>query len=708
MWNAKELQISKLVEAQDLVLPRFQRKSTWSDKKDFLLALSFFRGLPLGAIVIKDAGVQSGGPRYLLDGRQRWEALKGIQDPETVYRWAKAALGIRSTWTDQQLVAAFRKAVEDYFGSDPSDDIEEFLIVQDVADVDDDEPQDGEAGIEPDTSNETGFDDAATAGNPGLDELLEVLLLVHPHTARGSKLTKAFAFQDLVQGLQFLDRNPATGVSSVSGTKLREWITYRRKLASHAGSSYLPDQEQFIDWLTGGTNVDPTSLATLRSRVATRWGTIQQAIDLNRRVELRLEQSVIAALVLTGTTASEDAKIFEIINTGGTKLTAAEVLSASPQWSTSIEDPNPKLVADAEDLYSAMGIEPASGAVRWDVAATLLARLSIPEALGTLTGPTPRNDTRLFERRITLGFQFVAGWYQGKIAKDSVERLPRDTTSIPWGTTEFETLINDAIRYACEQEHFQYWRRWGLSVIDLMSDAVALNFVLLLAIDWDRKGRPTSDGANMKTYRRNARTLLDRVIYEYTTGQWRGSSDSRIALNIASLRASGEAALEPVSSDDWVRLMDEVVDTGTIAGVEYTGRLDPRIKLLVAYGNVIERLWPEVDPQVGFEFDHILPSSEFHGIPANSPKRKMEHHIVNIGMLPPALNRSKSDRSLDAVGSLADKQRIAQFEGIPLERFSEFSSAEAILELRDLRGPRIKAGLTSLRRQRLEVANSGD
>jgi hypothetical protein len=59
--------------------------------------------------------------------------------------------------------------------------------------------------------------------------------------------------------------------------------------------------------------------------VESRWGTISKAIVLVRQIEHRLEQGVIAALVLTGTKASDDAKIFEIINTGGTKLTAAEV-----------------------------------------------------------------------------------------------------------------------------------------------------------------------------------------------------------------------------------------------------------------------------------------------------------------------------------------------------------------------------------------------
>jgi len=707
MWNAKELQISKFVEAQDLLLPRFQRKSTWNAKKDFLLALSFFRGLPLGAIVIKEGA--PGGNRYLLDGRQRWEALKGIQDPETVYGWAKSALGIRRGWTEQQLVAAYRKAVEDYFGADPSDTSEDpdqpAPAVSEV--VEEDEESDVDQGPANAASANEGTEAVdAGAKHQGIEELLEILLLVHPITAKGSKLAGAFSFQDLVAGVPFVQKDPATGKTVVSSPKLREWISFRRKIASPSATLGVPDEEEFFTWVTSGTPLDGTASSALKNRITTNWGLIRSAIDLNRRIEQRLEQSVIAALVLTGTTASEDAKIFEIINTGGTKLTAAEVLSASPQWNTKVVDPNDTLLIDAKDLYVAMGIQDEDDAVRWDVPATLLSRLLVPDVLGSLLGKTPRNDTRRFERRITLGFQLMAGWYQGKIAKDFVETLPKDKPEIPWGTTEFERLINDALKHACNQEQFQYWHAWGLSVIDLMSDAVALNYSLLMAIDWDRKDRPTVDGAQMKAFRRNARTLLDRVIYEYCVGQWRGSSDSRIAGNIAALRASPDSAFEPVSQDDWARLVNEVVEDGTISGADYTARLDPRIKLLIAYRNVVDRLWPEHGQNAGYEFDHIVPSSEFGAIPVASPKKRMEHHILNLAMLPPTLNRSKSDQPLKRVKSKADKERIAYFEGIPLDRFAEFSSGEGVLGLSDVRGPILTAALTSVRQHRLEVASS--
>src|SRR4029079_16589598 len=198
--------------------------------------------------------------------------------------------------------------------------------------------------------------------------------------------------------------------------------------------------------------------------------------------------------------------------------------------------------------------------------------------LGSLMGPTPTDDTKRFERRITLGFQMMTGWDRDQIAKDFIETLPTAIPGIPWGTGEFEDGVNSAMKAALGQEHFEFWNKWRFSLVDLTSDALVLNFVLLTAIDWYRKDRPPAGGL-LKAFQRNARTLLDRSVYEYCSGLWRGSSDSRIAANIAALRSSPSEAVEPVPAVDWARLVDEAIENGSMGGFRFLSRLDGRVKL---------------------------------------------------------------------------------------------------------------------------------
>ena len=327
--------------------------------------------------------------------------------------------------------------------------------------------------------------------------------------------------------------------------------------------------------------------------------------------------------------------------------------------------------------------------VRWDVPASLLSRLTMPAVLGTVAGEVSRDDVRRFERRITLGFQLMAGWYRGKIAKNVVETLPKDVKAIPWGTAEFDGLMNDSIRFALDQDQFRYWSRWGLSIIDLMSDAVALDFILVLANDWERKGTPRVAGAQFGAYQRNARVLLDRLVHDYCVGKWRGSSNSRIASEIDALQKGDAPAFEPVPEEDWVRLANELVDEGTIAGAQYANRPgpDPRMRLLLGYMNVVTRLWPSVEEDAGQELDHIIPASEFAAVPDTSPVKSMKNHIVNLALLPKSVNNSKSNRKLADVQSDADQELIAQYEvASHLQQFprEKHMSEDRDLELRPL------------------------
>lgn len=86
--------VTEFVTDNTIRLPRFQRKSTWKPDQNFELAISMFKGYPLGVIVINDER----GTSWLLDGRQRRNALKELRNnPDTVYDAAKITLNSSPT-----------------------------------------------------------------------------------------------------------------------------------------------------------------------------------------------------------------------------------------------------------------------------------------------------------------------------------------------------------------------------------------------------------------------------------------------------------------------------------------------------------------------------------------------------------------------------------------------------------------------------------
>src|SRR5687768_13020883 len=80
MYELRPESVKTFVEDTSIRLPRFQRKPTWGPRKSFNLALSLFRGYPLGLVVIKRDSDAGRIRKFLLDGRQRRDALIGMRE----------------------------------------------------------------------------------------------------------------------------------------------------------------------------------------------------------------------------------------------------------------------------------------------------------------------------------------------------------------------------------------------------------------------------------------------------------------------------------------------------------------------------------------------------------------------------------------------------------------------------------------------------
>lgn len=299
-------------------------------------------------------------------------------------------------------------------------------------------------------------------------------------------------------------------------------------------------------------------------------------------------------------------------------------------------------------------------------------------------------------KRLTLGFKVLSGYYHGRLARDDVDRLALDD-AIPWNSMEAENIMNRASELLLGDSVFRFWASWHSPLIEVTSDAVALNFLLLTAKDWVRKGKPANPAsATCRAFIKNARVILDRCVYEYVTKQWRGSGDSRIASNLEILNAA-PSVLEPVSEARWSALVTEVLSDGTIDGRSYLDSVDKSVRLLLLYHYVLAEIDGPTVPDSSYDVDHIIPVAAFNAV-ATPQAARNRNHIVNLAFLPSKPNASKSDSPLQAITDAWLKNQVLKYELIPEADYPRVTGPESIDYLREVRGTKIKEALTLRRR----------
>jgi hypothetical protein len=409
MYELRPESIKTFVSDRTIKLPRFQRKQTWDAKKNFELCLSLFRDIPLGVVVIRvDTRDRPPGARrqslekHLIDGRQRLNALSKMSNPEEIYSWAKDALRLRNSQSIDEVGERFWRYVDDYFGQDEEDGAR-----QDPADAPELEPgpevpeasvpvldEDDELGTGGDLAGtDAGISASAAAsstnstgasrlgpGSQGLQELLDIILVVHPRTTGSSGFTKPFDLRRYVPSLDYTVIDPASGRTMVDSGRLAAWVQFKR---TSTGSlhAYPGSVDEFVEWL-GPAPMEAAVKARLLADLTRRWGRMEAVFSALDSIEKRLQESKIGYLEIRDCSANEERKIFVIINSAGTPLTAAEILSAKPAWNKIIDTPDPAIVAQRDAMYAEAGIPLPTTTVRWDAAATLVSRIRASLVLG--------------------------------------------------------------------------------------------------------------------------------------------------------------------------------------------------------------------------------------------------------------------------------------------------------------------------------------
>jgi hypothetical protein len=667
--------IKTFIEDRTVKLPRFQRKQTWDEKKDFALAISVFKGFPLGVVVINKEVENRKPLKWLLDGRQRRNALTNmLLDPEAIYVWARRFVGFKQSAEATDIEDLYWKKIEEYLGADDTDEKDD----QSQEELNIPSPDVPESSQDEEPTSE--FKSGAKTKQIGsryhdLDLLLDLILLTHKKNKRRSGFTQPFDFSDFIENLDYVDS--VAGKACLNSKKLRIWMHEYRNHCANNEQAHL-NKERFFNYLKSRYN---NSEPKLKQKIDREWERIKARFDCIEIIENKLQETKIGLIELTGANASDAQTTFKIINSSGTPLSAVEILSAKPSWNEPITNPSAQLVQATTDLYAAIDVVQ-DGVVKWDAPATFARRLN---NLRFILSDYDYSESQQLAKSITLGFKLVSAIHEKGISKVHIDALSQNG-KINW-QLDIDAAVkdfNDIGKILGDDTFFAYFATWKISLMDLTSDAIAIDFLVRVYLDWKRKGKPLGTSAQTKKFLKNARILFDNLIYEYLTRQWRGSSDARVAEHIREFD-SEPVLYQPRPKEDWNKMIEEVIDSHTIGKIRLkTGNVDPLLKPILYYQYVLSQQRGPDGVGVTVEVDHTIPQSELESSTLDGKELKA-HNLFNLALLPKKENIWKNDKWLKLIDNTWLKDQVSLYTGIPISDFERFSTVQSMDALKKLR-----------------------
>ena len=581
MYEIRPESVKSFITDKNIRLPRFQRNQKWNEKKNFELCISLFKDYPLGVTIVNVENKDGINIRWLLDGRQRRNALvKMYEDPENIYIWAKKYINFHNNSQPNEIREMFWNMINEYVEYDEEESNDESLNESDV-DTTEELENDFESCIESTQSN-------------GLDFLLDIILMIHNKKKNITGFSKPFDITKYVQRLSYVEME--SGIKILSSKKLKTFIDqYRTEVEEYTPVS-------FYDYVDSRMNI--VNSESLRKYIKANWEQIQYRINMIDRFDSILLNSKIGIIEVKEILFADSQKIFNIINTKGTKLTAVEVLSAKPSWNISIDYSSaPSIMKETvTEFYKTMGINDDKRIVKWDLPATLLRRIGTNFIIQEFDS---QNSSEL-SKELTYGFKLLSGIWEQGIKKDDIDRLSKDRT-IDW-LYKYESLVNEfhiMLKVIESFSYFKFFKTWHTTIMELTNDSIALNFFILAYKDWERKGKPNGSDVNGKAFVKNCFVLWDKLIYEYLTLKWKGSGDSKVGKNISEL-SNSDYLYKPVSIEDWNRLLEEIYDHNTVLGEKIT------IKNMrpILYHFYCMKSISGPESVYDIEIDHIIPQKQ--------------------------------------------------------------------------------------------------
>lgn len=643
MYEIRPESIKTFITDRNVKLPRFQRKQTWDEKKNFQLCISLFKEYPIGVCILSVEENRGKNVRWLLDGRQRKNALSMMyDDPENIYNWAKKFIGFKNSDQPSEIEEKFTQKINEYIEADLDDEFEELNLDNDEDDS---------------VSRDENDDSIISSGTYGLDFLLDIIKVIHNKQKRNSGFTKPFDLSKYVNRLPYLE-NDIQG-AKLSSRKVKTFIDEYRKYCDDEYIDY-EDVKSFYNFIKIRCDVqdEKKTLAFIKEK----WEPIKERILIVEKIDSMLTNSKIGVIEVKNLNPSDSQKIFNIINSEGEKLTAVEILSAKPHWNIIVDNPSQYAVDATKELYKRIGTIQ-TDVVRWDLPATFLKRIGKNIAIKQFSDS--KSD---FEKELTYGFKLLSGILLGGVKKESIEELSK--MPINW-SSDIENLVYDfqnMFKLIASFDYFKYLKSWNTTIMELTSDAIALDFIIIAYKDWCRKGKPIGD-TKAKQFQKNCFILWDRLIFEYINKQWRGSSDQKIANNIISLKNESDL-FSPVHTDKWRGILeDQIFEFSMIENSDISmAMMKP---LLYHFYCLMQIQGP--DTSYNIEIDHIIPQTLFN---ESSIIRKevIQNNLLNLGLLPKDENIAKSNKKLILIDSQWLKDQILKYEFISEDKFVEYSN----------------------------------
>ena len=683
MFQIEPKTLKDYVLDESIKMPRFQRSEVWDDKQKFDLMLSICKQYPVGSVILCCEVNKTGNTeKWLIDGRQRYSTIKQILlSPDLLWKWAKKALKVKDNTPDDKLCESFTEYLDVYTNFDKTEHEDDPEIIREADDSDD------------------SFDDNRTIENNHLPisarRLLDLLLFSKNHGASHNYgLTQVFNFEKYIKKKPKFTRNfimPDDNQKRISGEKTRIFVNSYKDYCKSQKVDYK-DKNNFLNFIDDEYEfIDDKTKAKFVNSMLYDWENLQlEAIGFYEWASGLLSNSYIGVISVSNASAADEQKIFCLINSNGTPLNAAQILSAKPAWNEPIDNLGSDRQAAIKQVYRFLHNNDVdlNTCVKWDLPACLFLEIKNGDVLFPFS--VYKTDEKKIGKAITLGFKILSGLYLDKVTKEAYDELGKNDNMNNEDFSDFIIVLNEMLGKLGGMTYFQTLNSWKISLSSLIGENATVYFMLAAYYMYLQSNRANTGSTAYRFFEKNLFILLDNIIVEYLNSVWRGSSDSHLSSKLKELKATykNNELLRTISKAEWISIINVIMDEGKVFGKDI--KLD-LIKPLVAHYYCIIGKRCDTAEEYTAEFDHIIPKKSFASS-AIDRKDVMKDVIYNIGLLPKTANASKNERTLNEISNNpALVNAVIHYEEIERDKFDDFSSIsiQNLQKLKEYRGKKI-------------------